>query len=474
MLIIGVDPGISGAICFFENGEIKDIIDMPVMADGKKNKKQINGSQIYNEMIERTKNIPKNQIENLMPEIKKHDPLNALTDNDEVNIEVVRLAKESGVLRISARIVDIDNEAKYKEFDVDTVVTDNIAARQLEHLLEPSRVASKAFAGGRAEAIEIEIETGSPASGKQLKEIGSDSFIVGALLRGSRVIIPHGDTVFQSGDLVTIVLQSDTFSEVVDLFSGSESRFPLYYGKNVAVLVQSKDDFGAVSEAEEMVKNTQADSLIAIVQDNLFEDEVEKDEETIKAVANNAEIEVKSFPKISNKIINTMTNEFSIGLLVVPLGSDKDKSIIKNYIQLSKKNKIPILGINLGTLGFLTDIQTDDPLSRLVDVVNGKYILDKRPFLEAKLNSKQLSSTALNEIVLHSGAIAKMMEFSLFIDKSFVYSQKADGLIIFSPTGSTAYSLSGGGPLACSSGRCPICGSTDYFCKPYPLSLIHI
>ena len=62
MLIIGVDPGISGAICFFENGEIKDIIDMPVMADGKKNKKQINGSQIYNEMIQRTKNIPKKDI----------------------------------------------------------------------------------------------------------------------------------------------------------------------------------------------------------------------------------------------------------------------------------------------------------------------------------------------------------------------------------------------------------------------------
>ena len=130
--------------------------------------------------------------------------------------------------------------------------------------------------------------------------------------------------------------------------------------------------------------------------------------------------------------------------LLISVGGDG--TMLRNARKFGK-NKIPILGINLGTLGFLTDIQTDDPLSRLVDVVNGKYILDKRPFLEAKLNSKQLSSTALNEIVLHSGAIAKMMEFSLFIDKSFVYSQKADGLIIFSPTGSTAYSLSGGGPL---------------------------
>ena len=130
--------------------------------------------------------------------------------------------------------------------------------------------------------------------------------------------------------------------------------------------------------------------------------------------------------------------------LLISVGGDG--TMLRNARKFGK-SKIPILGINLGTLGFLTDIQTDDPLARLEEVVNGRYLLDERPFLEAKLNSKQLSSTALNEIVLHSGAIAKMMEFSLFIDNSFVYSQKADGLIIFSPTGSTAYSLSGGGPL---------------------------
>ena len=55
MLIIGIDPGISGAICFFENGEVKDVIDMPTMADGKKNKRQINGRQIFNEISIRTK-----------------------------------------------------------------------------------------------------------------------------------------------------------------------------------------------------------------------------------------------------------------------------------------------------------------------------------------------------------------------------------------------------------------------------------
>ncbi len=62
MLIIGIDPGISGAICFFENGEVKEIIEMPTMADGKKNKKQINGTQIYNEILGRIRNFPKKDI----------------------------------------------------------------------------------------------------------------------------------------------------------------------------------------------------------------------------------------------------------------------------------------------------------------------------------------------------------------------------------------------------------------------------
>ena len=62
MLIIGIDPGISGAICFFENGEVKEILDIPNMADGKKNKRQINGPQIYNEISKRIINIPKNEV----------------------------------------------------------------------------------------------------------------------------------------------------------------------------------------------------------------------------------------------------------------------------------------------------------------------------------------------------------------------------------------------------------------------------
>ena len=62
MLIIGIDPGISGAICFFEDGEIKDLIEMPSMTEGKKNKRQVNGSQMYNEIESRIKNHQKKNI----------------------------------------------------------------------------------------------------------------------------------------------------------------------------------------------------------------------------------------------------------------------------------------------------------------------------------------------------------------------------------------------------------------------------
>ena len=79
--------------------------------------------------------------------------------------------------------------------------------------------------------------------------------------------------------------------------------------------------------------------------------------------------------------------------------------------------------------------------------MKGEYIKDKRIFLEASLDSDKEKYKALNEVVLHSGSIAQLIEYDLFIDDEFVYRQKADGLIISTSTGSTAYSLSGNGPI---------------------------
>ena len=130
--------------------------------------------------------------------------------------------------------------------------------------------------------------------------------------------------------------------------------------------------------------------------------------------------------------------------LLIAIGGD---GTMLNCSRRYGSKGVPILGINLGNVGFLTDIAPKEITSRLLDVIKGNFIKDKRFFLEASLQNKDGSFIALNEVVIHSGAIAQLIEFDLYIDDSFVYRQKADGLIVNSPSGSTAYSLSGGGPI---------------------------
>ena len=97
-----------------------------------------------------------------------------LTKNDEINLEVLKLAKQNNILRISSIVNDVSNIEEYKKIEAEVVEPSTLVARRFEYILEPRRVVSQAFAGGRAEAIEIEISADSPVRGKKLKEIGSD------------------------------------------------------------------------------------------------------------------------------------------------------------------------------------------------------------------------------------------------------------------------------------------------------------
>ena len=111
---------------------------------------------------------------------------------------------------------------------------------------------------------------------------------------------------------------------------------------------------------------------------------------------------------------------------------------------------INVIGINRGNLGFLTDLDPDNALQQLADVLEGHYISEKRFLLEAQVcqqDCQKRISTAINEVVLHPGKVAHMIEFEVYIDEVFAFSQRSDGLIISTPTGSTAYSLSAGGPI---------------------------
>lgn len=111
----------------------------------------------------------------------------------------------------------------------------------------------------------------------------------------------------------------------------------------------------------------------------------------------------------------------------------------------------PVLGINRGTLGFLTDINPDDAISEVEKILQGDYTEERRFFLHTRIHENGetvADSLALNDIVLLPGKeAATLIEFDIYLDKEFVAHQRSDGLIVATPTGSTAYALSAGGPI---------------------------
>ena len=106
---------------------------------------------------------------------------------------------------------------------------------------------------------------------------------------------------------------------------------------------------------------------------------------------------------------------------------------------------IPILGINMGNVGFLTDISTDNFEKTIKEILDGNYKIEERNLVSAKFGNNHLYG--LNEVVIHSGSYAQLMRYRLNVNDKVVYEQRSDGLIIATPTGSTAYALSAGGPI---------------------------
>ncbi len=134
--------------------------------------------------------------------------------------------------------------------------------------------------------------------------------------------------------------------------------------------------------------------------------------------------------------------------LVIVIGGDGN--MLGMARQLAKYH-VPLIGINRGNLGFLTDIAPQTAFEQLHSCLErGEFFIEDRFLLEVKIeqNGKVIeTNNALNEVVVHSSQIARTIDFEVSIDGKFAFSQRSDGLIISTPTGSTAYSLSAGGPI---------------------------
>ncbi|WP_035056714.1 NAD kinase [Andreprevotia chitinilytica] len=133
--------------------------------------------------------------------------------------------------------------------------------------------------------------------------------------------------------------------------------------------------------------------------------------------------------------------------LAIVMGGD---GTMLGVARMLAPHQIPLIGINQGRLGFMTDISLDDMERVVKEMLCGAFVPEERILLETVIRRGEEEygpALAFNDVVFSRGSAGSMIEFEIFIDGQFVYSQRSDGLIVSTPTGSTAYSLASGGPI---------------------------
>jgi NAD+ kinase len=134
--------------------------------------------------------------------------------------------------------------------------------------------------------------------------------------------------------------------------------------------------------------------------------------------------------------------------LIIVFGGD---GTLLSVSRLDNVTDIPILAVNLGGLGFLTEIRVEEIEDALAKVLDSDYDIEKRMMFDVQLkragDGKVEKFTALNDVVVNKGALARMIDLDTYVNEKFLNSYRVDGLIISTPTGSTGYSLSAGGPI---------------------------
>lgn len=130
--------------------------------------------------------------------------------------------------------------------------------------------------------------------------------------------------------------------------------------------------------------------------------------------------------------------------MLIALGGD---GTMLSAARLVGRHGIPILGVNLGKLGFLAEVPIGDVTAAIKDVCEGRYAIDERMTLRASGSAFPGELYALNEIVIDKGSSARVIELETFVNNDYLVTYAADGIIVSTPTGSTAYSLASGGPI---------------------------
>lgn len=250
------------------------------------------------------------------------EALIAATDDDAVNVAACRLALAAGVPRVAASIAHPERARDYAELGVRFVSRDQLAASRIAHIIEPRGIVTTEFVGGRASVIEFHLAGDSPVVGHALRDLPRGEWIVGAILRGEQLIIPHGDTVFAAGDMVTVVGSAGAFSETVRAFTSGEARFPLQYGTDIAVVLRDAGVTATFAEAAYLTRVTRAEGVIAIAPEREAEEAGEDPlPGELGEVADGVDVEVRRAPGGGeDTTLREVLRRESVGVLVVTPG----------------------------------------------------------------------------------------------------------------------------------------------------------
>jgi Trk K+ transport system NAD-binding subunit len=264
----------------------------------------------------------------------------AAAGSDEINMEVVKLAFDAGAEHIVAIARVPERSDEYRALGAVVVVPSSLAARDMEIAMEPRKLASTTFSAGKAEAIEFEITPDSPVQGKALKEIHSELWVVAAILRDGKLVVPHGATQLLTGDRVTIVGSASDFSQIVRTFAGGVSRFPLNFGRKVVVALDSQEDLaGPVAEAAHFVRNSNAASVV-LVHRNPATVKSSAKAEDIQALLGKAtvealgvEVERRAVDDDPSAAMIAVAKEESVGVIVAPM---RPRSLLRPFAAVPK------------------------------------------------------------------------------------------------------------------------------------------
>ncbi|MCX7983425.1 MAG: NAD(+)/NADH kinase [Bacteroidetes bacterium] len=159
-----------------------------------------------------------------------------------------------------------------------------------------------------------------------------------------------------------------------------------------------------------------------------------------------ASIVRKVFPRTSYRTLNFVSDHKIASMCDIIISVGGDGTILR-LARLVCKTGTPILGVNVGKLGFLAEVSVEELNECLDELLRGEYRIEKRSMLETTIGNEDFPERALNDVVINCSGSSRMISIQTFVNDDYLATFRGDGIIIATPTGSTAYALSNGGPI---------------------------